>query len=451
MPKVRQFRLALALATIVITALIPATASAAKVKSFKPAARAGSTLVFRVSGVNARQLKAVKLRVGRRSRHLSAGRVRAGLRHGGLVRARVLGGPRKARRFRHHARLVLAVAAAAPKQQPVRAAGASCTYGTFSAARQPGACWRPYGDASPFNRRLSSNPRVDPRSSAIVSRVTGWGKPEDLYSATDSKDDWTHAMFFAQASDPVYTIHCLRDWGKCEVEGMQVRIPRGARPAAGGDGHMAVMDQASGWEYDFWQSARPSGNGGTLNIAWGGRTRATGSDADGLGSDATAAHFGAAAGIIRAQEMQQGVINHALFMVVHCDSGKQVYPAQGLGSGCSGQSNAPAEGQRFFLDLNGAQINALKVPSWKKVILRAMATVRHVRRRHGLPLLGPDDRVRHELHLAGPERPDDELDEVRRRLRLARPPVPAAGRRRRLGQAPQGRRPLHRAGHLLSR
>ncbi len=64
---------------------------------------------------------------------------------------------------------------------------------------------------------------------------------------------------------------------------MKVHIPAKARPAAGGDGHMAVIDQAGGQEYDFWQVATnplPAG-GGTINISWGGRTPIGGSDATG--------------------------------------------------------------------------------------------------------------------------------------------------------------------------
>ena len=66
-------------------------------------------------------------------------------------------------------------------------------------------------------------------------------------------------------------------------------------------------------------------------ISWGGRTRI---DGDGLGSDANAAHYGSLAGIIRAEEMRRGRIDHALFMLVRCDSGRKVYPAQGLGFAC---------------------------------------------------------------------------------------------------------------------
>jgi hypothetical protein len=109
-------------------------------------------------------------------------------------------------------------------------------------------------------------------------------------------------------------------------------------------------------------------------IRWGGKTRIDGS---GLGSDAVAAQYGTAAGLLRAEELGSGQIDHALFMTVRCDSGRHVYPATKHGLPCSedglSDTDAPAEGSRFQLAMSDAQITALPVPDWKRTILRAMA------------------------------------------------------------------------------
>jgi hypothetical protein len=156
---------------------------------------------------------------------------------------------------------------------------------------------------------------------------------------------------------------------------MQIRVPDAARPAAGGDGHMTVVDQAGGWEYDLYKVRSKPAGGGTLEFRWGGRTRI---DGDGLGSAATAADFGNLAGIIRAPELAAGHIDHALFFVASCDAGRYVYPADKGGRSCAvlGQptSDAPPMGARLQLAMTPAQIDALPVPAWKKTILRAMAT-----------------------------------------------------------------------------
>ena len=259
-----------------------------------------------------------------------------------------------------------------PAPQPeTPPSGDDCLLGSFGGGVWPGGCWRPYAASSPFNRPLGDDPRIAANSAAIVQNVLGQGLPAHMVAGdADSQWDYSHPVYWSKPSDPVFTVDCLESWGKCDLEGLQIRIPDAARPAAGGDGHLTVVDQASGWEYDFWQVRSKPAGGGRLTASWGGRTRI---DGDGLGSNATAAHFGALAGIVRAQEMQAGEIRHALFAVIKCGSGAKVYPAGGTGAKCSSATNAPPMGTRFQLAMSDEQIGALAVPAWKKTMLRAMA------------------------------------------------------------------------------
>jgi hypothetical protein len=257
----------------------------------------------------------------------------------------------------------------APTPTPAPAGSTvTCGFGTFGAGGWPTACWRPYADSSPFNRPIPANPRLVANSSDMVRRILGMGPIADMTVAPDTPSDWYHPTYYNRGTDPLYTVHCVKY--SCEIEGMQVRIPAQARPAGGGDAHMTIVDQATGWEWDFWQTqARPAG-GGTLNISAGGRTLIAG---DGLGSDGNAGQWGLMGGIIRAQEMQAGRIDHALFMMVGCTRRAYVYPAQGLAATCADQTNAPADGQRLQLAMSEPEIDALPVPAWKKTILKALA------------------------------------------------------------------------------
>jgi hypothetical protein len=186
--------------------------------------------------------------------------------------------------------------------------------------------------------------------------------------------DGSQATYYAQDADPLFTVHCTEPWGTCALEGLQIRIPSAAQPGPPSDLHMTVLDQRSGWEYDMWGVASKPAGGGQLNISWGGKTRI---DGDGRGSDATAAQFGNLAGIIRAEELEAGQINHALVMAVKCDNGTFVYPATKSGQACSSiglsNDNAPPMGAHLQLDMSDAQIAALPVPAWKKTVLTAMA------------------------------------------------------------------------------
>ena len=245
----------------------------------------------------------------------------------------------------------------------------------FGAGRMPPACWRPYADSSPWNTPIPEGARTDPRSPALVARLAAFGTPQHLVAGeSGTPDDFSHPTYYAQPGDPLFTLHCTEPWGKCAIEGMEVRAPDAAQPAAGADAHMTVVDQVAGWEYDLWGvQTKPSG-GGRLDFRWGGRTRI---DGDGLSSDATASRVGNLAGIIRAQELAAGRIDHALFMVIYCDSGSFVYPAAKNGRSCARlglpTDDAPPLGTRFQLDMTPAEIDALEVPEYRKIIFRAMA------------------------------------------------------------------------------
>lgn len=249
-------------------------------------------------------------------------------------------------------------------------------YGSFAAGNWPAGCWRPYSSSSPFNQEIPANPRLDPLSPQIVARVLGFGSIQHLLAGeADTTADYGHPTYYSALTDPLYRLHCYEaSWGTCPIEGELINVPEAARPAAGGDGHMTIVNQTSGVEYDLYKvRSKPSG-GGTLEFRWGGSTSITG---PGTGSAATASQFGNLAGIIRAQELAAGEIRHAIFMVVKCDSGQYVYPAQKAGRRCSdiglSDTYAPPMGARFQLNMTDAEINALAVPSWKKTILRAMA------------------------------------------------------------------------------
>ena len=275
---------------------------------------------------------------------------------------------------------------ATPARHTWTISGCTPAFGSFGVDSWPPACWRPYAATSPFNRQVPAtltSAQIDPNSPNIVTRVTGWGPPTKLTANEhDSSEDYAHPTYYPTSTDPLFRLDCTNNWGTCTrtdgvaLETLQIRIPDAARPAGGRDAHMTVVDQASGWEYDFYKVASKPAGGGTLQFGWGGATRI---DGDGRDAWATGAAYGNLAGIIRAQELEAGAINHALFMVIKCSSGTHVYPALGSGRPCNDPSvgesttNAPPMGARFQLNMTDAEINQLPVPTWKKTIFRAMA------------------------------------------------------------------------------
>jgi hypothetical protein len=375
--------LCIAIAAALLGGLAQPSPAHASVRTFKPVRARAGVVVYRLSTLRGTTVARAHLRRSRRRRPLSSRRIRVAVRRG-YLRVRLSRRARHSRRARSaQARVKAArrlrrwrlVVVTKPRRTP--ASGSGCpSFGQLKVGNWPGSCWRPYSDQSPFNRPLPASPKLAAGSTAIVGRVLGFGQPDNLVAGdADSEWDYSHPTYYAQPTDPVFKLHCYESsWGTCAIEGHEIRIPDAARAAAGGDGHLTVVDQASGWEYDLYKVRSKPRGGGTLEFRWGGRTRI---DGTGLGSAATAAGYGNLAGIIRAQEMQAGEIRHALFMVVDCDAGVSVYPAKGTGRACSDRglssSGAPPMGARFQLAMSDSQIDALSVPAWKKTILRAMA------------------------------------------------------------------------------
>lgn len=370
------------LSALVVLVFLDAPAAHGAARSLRPSSVEGRTLVYDLRGLERGgiDVRGARLRIRRASGGgRAAGFVRIAVarsrvrRTAGRGRLRILAPRHTTRRARRAARLQLTMSTT---NTDTGAAAGICALGLLPAGSWPGECWRPYAASSPFNMPIPATAKKLANSDAIVSRLTAWGRPDNLAVGTaGTSSDWSHPTYYAQLTDPVFRLHCFESsWGTCAIEGMQIRVPDRARPAGGGDAHMTVVDQVAGWEYDLYDVRSKPPGGGVLEFRWGGRTRI---DGDGLGSAATAANFGNLAGIIRAPELSAGEINHAIFMVVKCDSATFVYPASKSGRSCSSMglpnTDAPPMGARFQLAMSDTQIAALAVPPWKKAILRAMA------------------------------------------------------------------------------
>lgn len=274
-----------------------------------------------------------------------------------------------------------ALLAGLPAPAATPASEKNCAWGTFSSRKAPGSCWRPFSNESPFNRGLPANPRQTLDSFLVAQMVAGL-KPGLRFEVgnADTPDDYGHPIYFSRRSDPRYAVNCTDFGGECAVDGMRVRIPRPARPAGGSDGHLGVIDQRRGMEYDFWQARKGKvrKGRGTLSASWGGRTAIGTPGAKGLDAGATASGFALSAGVIRPAELRAGRIEHALFMTVPCTNGESVSPsADNPGRSCSEigrpELGAPAMGQHFFLEMSEGEIRSLAVPAWQQTILLAMA------------------------------------------------------------------------------
>jgi hypothetical protein len=180
--------------------------------------------------------------------------------------------------------------------------------------------------------------------------------------------DWGRPVYFAKSTDPMYTIHCTEPWGTCGTEGASVHIPSYALPENTSDAHMVIVD--GGTEYDFWGSAKPSGSGGSLTIAWGGKGNVNG---NGYGMGSTAAGFAGSMGLVRPEELIARNISHALFLITPCENG-HVAPATADDGPGAGVSGCPPLGSHIWLSSTPAQIAASGASPAMQTIMLALHT-----------------------------------------------------------------------------
>jgi hypothetical protein len=222
----------------------------------------------------------------------------------------------------------------------------------------------------------------------------------NLWIPADGTGGWP--TYYGRESDPIYSVKCSWDDQSaqpCSVESYSGHAPVGAEiqggdPDAKGDRHLTFIDQFTGYEYYLWAVSftgwptvrSPFGaGGGDVSTLWSGYTNAMSGAGRAIGvGQGNDGRVGNLAGRIRVEELisaiaGQSFINHALTIEVNCTNGRSVYPASTVTSGrpCHAigldDANAPPMGARIYLAMTFAQINALPVPEWKRVILRTLS------------------------------------------------------------------------------
>jgi hypothetical protein len=254
------------------------------------------------------------------------------------------------------------------------ASSADCpgAFGSFATGAWPPACWRPYGESSPFNRLIGANPRVSAESGAITSymRASGWAFESDGSGNFTIDSDGSRPVYWPRSSDPMVRVRCRRHH-HCSY---RLRIPAGAQPQQATDGHMTVVDQAGGVEYDFWQATVPSR--GKMKTTRASAIPIGANAGTGLGGQAEAAGLGLLGGLMRGAELSAGRIDHALAMSVGCVQSADVWPSPASGHGdrvCAKNGAGPHLGSLIQLNMSEAEITATKAPAWQQAVMQAMA------------------------------------------------------------------------------
>lgn len=252
---------------------------------------------------------------------------------------------------------------------------------TFSVAAPPPARLYP---TSPFYQPVGSNPTLDPNSAAVVRNFLAqgpWGPK--LVGSELGSNDWTRPYYVAKSTDPTVTVHggLGGSWTDPSCEGNVIHVPAGAKSAGGQywqqlDGGVMIL-QPDGMMYSAWRAENnPSITGRAYQ--WAKIDSNYSGAANDHGTGIGQAKIGPVIGKVMYQELVVDQnIPHALFAEVRNWHGRRYpgwYPDDGKRRG--GQVDdptAPPMSGHFYLAYSDAEINALNVPGWHKVLLRAMA------------------------------------------------------------------------------
>ncbi|MGN6868979.1 MAG: hypothetical protein ACTHMY_11325 [Solirubrobacteraceae bacterium] len=212
-------------------------------------------------------------------------------------------------------------------------------------------------------------------------------------ASDDEPSMWGHPLYFGTSSDPLYTItdpqSCTIGDGTATFCPTKLRIPNGARPASGSDGHMEVVEPAGFYssggtdpqgqppgavdEIDFYQvgNSNAISGGGSITASSTGGLDFNGSGCCGF---STALNQGLAGLMIRAQDLESGTINHALGGSFQCTNGANVapWPLNGGGSQCPSGGDGPPMGSRLQLKMDDSTIDGLNIPAWEKIVYKAL-------------------------------------------------------------------------------
>jgi len=232
----------------------------------------------------------------------------------------------------------------------------------------------PYSKTSIWNTPIGPSPKIDPHSDEMIATI-GFS---DKGQITSDPAQYTFTVYFVDENTPRWDVPCMKY--KCTVVSLgntyktevlkDVPIPFDAKPSAGIDAQLIIIDRTTYAEYDFWQVERTEtgwrvANGSVYNILWNGTPPRYGSRGAGV------PYY---AGLIRPWEISQGHIDHALaFGYPEVARNRCVFPA----TKTDGKSDFPyaiPEGARLQLDptLTDVDFEMMGLSLTGKIIARAL-------------------------------------------------------------------------------
>lgn len=222
----------------------------------------------------------------------------------------------------------------------------------YTPPKPSGSYVRPYGPKAPWNVPVKGL-KKHPESDKYIKLFWDGNNLATNKSINLSFDWYTYPVFYASDSTGSYQVVSKNpDWSN--IHGKMVPWNPKWIPSVGSDAQIIVLDEAKGIEYNFWQVQFKDNkvyvsNGSVVGGDY--RTKIDGwKSSRGVGIQYLAM-------LVRPEEIEQGVIEHALSVPIMNPSGQfYVAPATKL-EHPNGKVGVP-EGMRFALTATDSEIEA---------------------------------------------------------------------------------------------
>jgi hypothetical protein len=225
---------------------------------------------------------------------------------------------------------------------------------------------RPFASTSVWNTLTPSTPAIAGDSEALVAEL---GRQVTTYGAWINTWQYSVPVYKVPADQP--TVHVTLDTTMPDLQAAfdAAPVPSGAKAAAGTDAHMTVYQPGTDTLWDFWKMTQAADG---WHARWGGKMTGVswnrGYWTNSWGATATSLPL--LGGLIRADELRAGTIDHALALALPvAKAGVWSWPAQRT-DGASSAVDAIPEGTRFQLDPS-LDLSTLNLPPVTRMIARA--------------------------------------------------------------------------------
>ncbi|WP_155856225.1 hypothetical protein [Cellulomonas sp. URHD0024] len=158
----------------------------------------------------------------------------------------------------------------------------------------------PFASSSPWNTAIGSHAVFEGASGSRTASLLSGSKP------VVNRETWSVSVNQASTSDPLASLNLIRNGITYSA-----RIPSGAVATAGEDRHVSIIQPDHVTLYDTFKATKLSNTSWSAQVGFQVDLRGSG-----IGQGTRAAYVPAVAGLVRAQELQNKSINHALALAI---------------------------------------------------------------------------------------------------------------------------------------